>query len=85
MEIKINHQIDSYINFKSSRGQVFCKKGVLKNFSKFTRKHLCRSLFYNKVEINTSGACFCKLYSLPRKAQVLSTSSNKLLLVKTWT
>ena len=27
----------------------FCKKGVLKNFAKFTRKHLGQSLFLNKV------------------------------------
>ena len=33
----------------SSRPDVFCKKDVLKNFSKFTRKHLCQSLFFNKV------------------------------------
>ena len=25
------------------------KKGVLRNFAKFTRKHLCQSLFFNKV------------------------------------
>ena len=25
--------------------EVFCKKGVLKNFAKFTGKHLCQSLF----------------------------------------
>ena len=25
------------------------KKGVLKNFTKFTRKHLCQNLFFNKV------------------------------------
>ena len=29
--------------------EVFCKKGVLKNLAKFTGKHLCRSLFFNKV------------------------------------
>ena len=29
--------------------EVFCKKGVLKSFAKFTGKHLCQSLFYNKV------------------------------------
>ena len=29
--------------------EVFCKKGVLRNFSKFTGKHLCQSLFFNKV------------------------------------
>ena len=28
---------------------VFCKKGVLKNFLKFTEKYLCQSLFFNKV------------------------------------
>ena len=27
----------------------FCKKGVLKNFAKFPGKHLCRSLFFNRV------------------------------------
>ena len=30
--------------------EVFCKKGVLRNFKKFTGKHLCQSLFLNKVE-----------------------------------
>ena len=30
--------------------EVFYKKGVLKNFIKFTGKHLCRGLFFNKVE-----------------------------------
>ena len=25
------------------------KKGALKNFVKFTERHLCRSLFFNKV------------------------------------
>ena len=29
---------------------VFCKKGVLKNFSNFTGKHLCRSLFLIKLD-----------------------------------
>ena len=28
--------------------QVFCKKDVLRNFAKFTGKHLCQSLFFNK-------------------------------------
>ena len=34
---------------RSSRPELFCKKGVLRNFSKFTGKHLCQSLFFNKV------------------------------------
>ena len=29
--------------------EVFCKKGVLKNFTKFTGKRLCQGLFFNKV------------------------------------
>ena len=33
----------------SSRPEVFCKKDVLRNFTKFTGKHLCRSLFLGKV------------------------------------
>ena len=35
--------------FRSSRPEVLCKKGVLRNFTKFTGKHLCQSLFFNKV------------------------------------
>ena len=35
--------------FRSSRPYVFCKTGALKNFAKFTGKHLCQSLFFNKV------------------------------------
>ena len=27
----------------------FVRKGVLRNFAKFTGKHLCQSLFFNKV------------------------------------
>ena len=34
---------------RSSRTEVFCKKGVLRNFAKFTGKYLCQSLFFNKV------------------------------------
>ena len=35
--------------FRSSHPEVFCKKGVLSNFAKFTGKHLCQSLFLNEV------------------------------------
>ena len=37
-----------YGKYRSSRPEVFCKKGVLRNFSKFTGKHLCHSLFFWK-------------------------------------
>ena len=32
-----------------SRQKVFCKKGILTNFTKFTGKRLCQSLYLNKV------------------------------------
>ena len=34
---------------RSSCAEVFCNKVVLRNFTKFTGKHLCQSLFFNKV------------------------------------
>ena len=39
--------------YTSSRPEVFCKKGVLRNFAKFTGKHLCQGLFF----INVAGPC----------------------------
>ena len=35
--------------YRSSCPEAFCKKGVLRNFAKFTGKHLCQSPFFNKV------------------------------------
>ena len=35
--------------YRSSRLEVFCRKGGLRNFEKFTGKHLCQSLRFNKV------------------------------------
>ena len=34
---------------RSDRQEMFCIKGVLRNFTKFTGKHLCQGLFFNKV------------------------------------
>ena len=36
------------IVYRSSYPEVFCKKGVLRKYTKFTRKHLCQSVL-NKV------------------------------------
>ena len=33
---------------RSSRPEVFCKKYVLENFTKFTGRQLCQGLFFNK-------------------------------------
>ena len=35
--------------YLSSRPKVFCKKGVLRNFSKFAENHLSWSVFFNKI------------------------------------
>ena len=35
---------------RSSHPEVFCKNGVLKNFAKFTGKHLCQGLFLIKLQ-----------------------------------
>ena len=46
----INKRVRKFnINKRSSRPKVFRKKGALRNFTKFTGKHLCQSLFFNKL------------------------------------
>ena len=40
---------------KKQPPEVFCKKSALKNFAKFTGKHLCQSLFFNNVAGLASG------------------------------
>ena len=42
------HLLNSLLMQKQSP-EVFRKKSVLRNFAKFTEKHLCQSLFFNKV------------------------------------
>ena len=39
-------------NVRSSHPELFCEKGVLKNFTKFTGKHLCQSFL---IKLQTSG------------------------------
>ena len=46
---KIGITIMLLASFRSSRSEMFFKKGVFKNFAKFTGKHLCQSLFVNKI------------------------------------
>ena len=55
----LNHKLSTYYyntdvckdpsDYSSSCPEVFCKKNVLRNFGKFTGKHLCQNLFLNKV------------------------------------
>ena len=47
---KNKHDLSMIADIRSSRPEVFCKKGVLRNFTKFTGKHLCQSLFLIKLQ-----------------------------------
>ena len=42
---------------RSSRPDVSCKRGVLRNFAKLTRKHLRQRFFFNKVAGLSPQAC----------------------------
>ena len=44
--------------FGSSRPDMFCKKTVLRDFPKFTRRHLCQSVFITKVARQGRLLCF---------------------------
>ena len=52
------------VKIRSSRQEVFCKKGVLKNFTKFKGKHQCQSLFFNKVARSRPVLYLISLYFL---------------------
>ena len=41
--------VAAIVKNRSSHPRCSVKKGVLRNFAKFTGKHLCQSLFFNKV------------------------------------
>ena len=49
LKMKNKIQIKYSNKCKSSRLEIICKKGVLRNFTKFTGKYMCQSLFFNKV------------------------------------
>ena len=53
--------------YRSSHLEVFCKKVVLRNFAKFTKKHLCQSLFFNKI-----ARLVCKIIKKKTLAEVFS-------------
>ena len=56
----------SYKIFRDSRREVFCKNRVLRNFEKFTGKHLCQTLFFNKVgfikKMTLAQVFFCEFW-----------------------
>ena len=55
-----HHVPQNDIPVRSSRPEVFCKKGVLRNFVKFTGKHLCQSLFFKETLAQVFSVNFAK-------------------------
>ena len=58
---------------------MFYKKGVLRSFTKFTGKHLCQSLFFNKVagfiKKETLAQVFsCEFYEISKNTFFYRTS-----------
>ena len=47
---------------RSNHAELFCKKGVFKNFAKFTEKNLCWSLFFNKALGLQLQCCACVFF-----------------------
>ena len=51
LKVRWSGHLVSYfpLMYRSSRPELFCKNGVLRNLTRFTGKHLCQGLFFNKV------------------------------------
>ena len=67
----VNHATNSVTEcFRRSHQRCFIKKGVLRNFTKFTGKHLCQSLLFNKVV--GLGLRACNVIKKETQAQAFS-------------
>ena len=74
-----------YPKFRSSHRRCSVKKGVLRNFAKFTGKHLCQSFFFNKVlatllKKRLWHRCFPVNFAKFLRAPFLQNTSRRLLL-----
>ena len=83
MEECIHKMQDTMSYIRSSRPDVFCEKGVLRNFAKFTGEHLCQSHFFNKkIKKETLAlvfSCeFCEISenTFPNKTPLVAASVN---------
>ena len=70
---------------RSSHRRCFVKKGVLRNFAKLTGKHLCQSLFLNKVKKETLAMVFyCEFCEISKNTfsveHLQTTASGKVVL-----
>ena len=77
------------LDSRSSLPEVFCKKSILRNFTKFTGKHLYQSLFFNKVAGQPANSlkkrlwhrCFPVKFVKFLRTPFLQNSSGRLFLV----
>ena len=65
---------------KNSHQRCSLRKGVPRNFAKFTGKHLCQSLFYNKVAGRGLHRCFPVNFAKFLRTPFLQNTSGRLLL-----
>ena len=75
-------------NYRSRSQEVFCKKGVYRNFAKCTGKHLCQSFFFNKVAGLSPESCnFIKKETLTKvfSCEFCETSQNTFFTEPLWT
>ena len=69
----------SYIG-RSSHRRCSVGKGVLRNFTKFTGKHLCQSLYFNYFKIETlAQVFFCEFCEISKNTFLQNTSGRLLL------
>ena len=61
-----------HVRIRSSRQELFCKKGILRNFAKFTGKRLCQSLFFKKETLAQMFSC--EFYEIFKKFLSYRTS-----------
>ena len=71
---KIETKIFFFFMLQKQSPTVFCKKGFLENFKKFTRKHLCQSLFFNKCHKASKDSYHKSLKASQKYSQGISTS-----------
>ena len=74
---KKGNKREKKLTFRSTPPEVFYKKGVLKNFAKFTGKHLCQSLFFNKVRATLLKMRLCHRCFNVTFARFLGTTFSK--------
>ena len=67
-------------NYRSSHQRCSINKGVLRDFKKFTGKHLCQSLFFDKVAgLRLWHRCFIVNFAKCLRKPFLQNTSGRLI------